>query len=112
MTAKATATPTELIEHAQISTDAWGGLAIATGAAMKPEKCFTYFMIYTHPNECPTMGNIGNLPTPLTYIPQLVGPPLPSHMTVLLPNGTAFPIPTLPPTVASLILQIWFGPAS
>jgi hypothetical protein len=69
-------------------------------------------MIYTHPNGRPTMGNIGNLPTPLAYIPQLVGPPLPSHMTVSLPNETAAPIPTLPPTVVSLMLGIWFGPAS
>jgi hypothetical protein len=58
------------------------------------------------------MGNIGNLPTPLAYIPQLIGPPLPSHMTVPLLNGTAAPIPTLPPTVESLMLRIWFGPAS
>ncbi len=87
MTAKATATPTELIEHAQISTDAWGGLAIVTGTAMKPEKCFAYFMIYTHPNQRPTMGNNGNLPKPYAYIPQLIGPPLPSHMTVPLLNG-------------------------
>ena len=30
-------TPTELIAAAQTVTHAWGGLAIATGAAMKPE---------------------------------------------------------------------------
>jgi hypothetical protein len=32
------ATPTELITHLQQSTNAWGGLVIATGAALKPEK--------------------------------------------------------------------------
>ena len=37
-------TPVELIAAAQTATDAWGGLAIATGAAMKPEKCYAYFL--------------------------------------------------------------------
>ncbi len=36
----------ELIQHAQHSTNVWGNLAIATGEAMKPEKCFAYFMTY------------------------------------------------------------------
>ncbi len=39
-------TPTELIAAAQTATYAWGGLAIATGAAMKPEKCYAYFLSY------------------------------------------------------------------
>ncbi len=39
MTPSITDSPLELIQHAQHSTNAWGGLAIATGAAMKPEKC-------------------------------------------------------------------------
>ena len=47
MAPKVTDSPTELIQHAQKSTDAWGGLSIATGAAMKPEKCYAYFMTYT-----------------------------------------------------------------
>jgi hypothetical protein len=32
--------PKELISAAQTATYAWGGLAITTGAAMKPEKCY------------------------------------------------------------------------
>jgi hypothetical protein len=39
-------TPAELIAAAQTATYAWGGLAIATGAAMKPEKCYAYFLSY------------------------------------------------------------------
>ena len=39
-------TPTELIAAAQTGTYAWGGLAIATGAAMKPKTCYTYFLSY------------------------------------------------------------------
>jgi hypothetical protein len=36
----------ELIAHSQRSTNVWGGLSIATGAALKPEKCYAYFMAY------------------------------------------------------------------
>jgi hypothetical protein len=36
-------TPVKLIATAQTTTYAWGGLAIATGAAMKPDKCYAYF---------------------------------------------------------------------
>ncbi len=39
-------TPGELIAATQTATYAWGGLAIATGAAMKSEKCHTYFLSY------------------------------------------------------------------
>jgi hypothetical protein len=39
-------TPGKLIPAAQTATYAWGGLAIATGAAIKPEKCYTYFLSY------------------------------------------------------------------
>ena len=33
-------------------------------------------------------------------------------MTVPLPDGTNAPIPMLPPSAASLMLGVWFGPAS
>jgi hypothetical protein len=38
--------PVELIAAAQTATYTWGGLAIATGAAMKPDKCYAYFLSY------------------------------------------------------------------
>jgi hypothetical protein len=47
---KVTASPTELISHVQNSMNAWGGLAIATGAAIKPEKCFAYLW-YTQSSD-------------------------------------------------------------
>jgi hypothetical protein len=108
VTALVSATLKKLIDHAQLSTNAWGGLAIATSAAMKPDKCFAYFLVYNFSNGRPLMGSVGSLPAPASSIPQLEGPSLPSHMTVPLPDG----IPTLPPTAASLMLGIWFGPAS
>jgi hypothetical protein len=39
-------TPVELIAAAQTATYVWGGLAIAAGAAMKPDKCYAYFLSY------------------------------------------------------------------
>ncbi len=39
-------TPDKLIAATQTATYAWGGLAIATGAAMKPDKCYAYFLSY------------------------------------------------------------------
>jgi hypothetical protein len=112
VTALMLATLKELIDHAQLLMNAWGGLAIATGATMKPDKCFAYFLVYNFSNSRPLMGTIGSLPAPASSILQLEGPSLPSHMTVPLPEGSSAPIPTLPPTPASLMLGIWFGPAS
>jgi hypothetical protein len=51
MMAQATETPKELIEHAQNSTNAWGGLAIATGTAMKPEYALRTFLFILFPME-------------------------------------------------------------
>jgi hypothetical protein len=45
-------------------------------------------------------------------IPWSEGPPQPSRLTIPLPDGSSAPIPTLPPTEASLMLGIWFGPSS
>jgi hypothetical protein len=45
-------------------------------------------------------------------IPQLEGLALPLHLRVPLPNGTSAPIPTLPPTSASLMPGVWFGTSS
>jgi hypothetical protein len=112
MMALMSATPKELIDHAQLSRNAWGGLGIATSTAMKPDKCFAYFLVYNFSNSRSLMGSIGSHTAPATSILQLEGPSLPSHMTVPLPDGTAAPIPTLPPTTASLMLGIWFRLAS
>jgi hypothetical protein len=112
MTKHITATSTELIKHSQKSTNVWGGLAIATGAALKPEKCYAYFFTYCYANGQASMADIINLLTPLCILPQSEGPPLPSHLTVPLPDCTSAPIPTLPTNTALLILGIWFGPLS
>ncbi len=51
VTALVTATPKGLIDHTQKSTNAWSSLTIDTGAALKPEKCFAYFMVYRFTNS-------------------------------------------------------------
>jgi hypothetical protein len=106
------ASPAQLIAHSQQLTTAWGGLAIATGASLKPEKCYAYFMVYRFSGGRALLGSIGTLLLPSASIPQPHGPPLPSHLTVPLPDGSSSPIPTLPPASASLMLGIWFGPSS
>jgi hypothetical protein len=57
--------------------NAWGGLAIAMGTSLKPEKCFAYFMVYKFLAGRATLGSIGTLPTSSALIPQIDGPPLP-----------------------------------
>jgi hypothetical protein len=79
---------------------------------MKPEKCFAYFMTYPVIGGHHTLGTIEDLPEPTASIQQSDNKSRPSHMTVPLPDGTNSPIPTLPPTTASLMLGVWFGPAS
>ncbi len=65
----------------------------------KPEKCFSYFTTYPVVRGHHILGTIHDLPDPTALIPQADGHPLPSHMTVPLPDGTSAPIPTLPPTL-------------
>jgi hypothetical protein len=106
MTALVTATPLDLVQESQISTDAWSGLAIATGTALKPEKCFAYFLVFKFVSGCASMGNIGTLSPPLNYIPQITRPLIQSHLTVPLPDGLTAPIPTIPTAEAFLMLGV------
>ena len=112
MTNHVTVPTKELIRHAQESTNAWGGLAIATGAALKPEKCFAYFLTYKYSGGRPSMGTTCNLRAPTAMIPTTDAPPRPSPIRVPLPDGSSAPIPTIPPKEAMLMLGIWFGPSS
>jgi hypothetical protein len=112
MTALVTATPMELVEQSQISTNAWGGFATATGASLKPEKCCTYFQVYKFSGGRALMGNILTQSPATTFIPQITGPPILSHMMVPLPDGSSAPIPSIPTSEASLMLGIWFGQTS
>jgi hypothetical protein len=104
--------PGELIAAAQTATYAWRGLAIATGAAMKPEKCYAYFLSYSYDNGQARLRPIRSLPPPSEYIALANGTTAPSHMRVPLPDGTSAPISTLHNEDASLMLGVWVGPAS
>jgi hypothetical protein len=106
------ATAQELISHTQDATNTWGGLAIATSVALKPEKCFAYILTYKFINGCAVMGDMRSLPSPSAMMPQNEGIPLPSHLPVPLPDDSCAPIPTIPNTTALLMLGIWHSPSS
>jgi hypothetical protein len=88
-------TPGKLITAAQTAIYAWGGLAIATGAAMKPDKCYPYFLSYWFDGGRAKLRTIKALPDSIAPITLPTGKIAPSHLQVLLPDGTTAPIPTL-----------------
>jgi hypothetical protein len=86
--------PKKLIAAVQTATYAWGGLAITTGAAMKPEKCYAYFLSYWFDKGRAKMRMISLLPALSAFITMPDGTIALSHLRVLLPDGTSEPIPT------------------
>ncbi len=105
-------TPGKLIPAMQTATYAWGGLAIATGAAMKPEKCYTYFLSYWYNRGRAKLRTVKSLPKSIAPITLSSGKIALPHLRVPLPNGTSAPIPTLRNNHVSLMLSIYFGPTS
>jgi hypothetical protein len=105
-------TPTEIIAAAQTATYAWGGLAIATGAAMKTEKCYAYFLSHWYNCGQAKLRTVKALPELSAPITLPSGETAPSHLRVPLPDGTSAPIPTLRNEHASMMLGIYFGPTS
>ncbi len=73
-------TPTELIAAAQTATYVWGGLAIATGAAMKPEKCYAYFLSYWYDCGWAKLRTVKALPDSIAPITLPSGKTAPSHL--------------------------------
>jgi hypothetical protein len=104
--------PEELIPTVQTATYTWGGLAITTGAAMKPEKCYAYFLLYWFDKGRAKMRMISSLPAPSAFIIMPDGSIAPSHSRVPLPDGTSEPIPTLKNKETSLMLGVNWGPLS
>jgi hypothetical protein len=105
-------TPVELIAAAQTATYAWGDLAIATGAAMKPDKCYAYFLSYCYNCGRAKLRTVKAPPDSIAPITLPSGEIAPSHLRVPLPNGASAPIPTLHNKHASLMLGIYFSPTS
>ncbi len=104
--------PKELIAAAQTATYArgGGGLAIATGAAIKPEKCYAYFLSYWFDKGRAKLRTISSLPTPSALITMPNGSTALSHVRVPLPDGTSAPIPTLRNEETSLMLGVHWKP--
>ncbi len=104
--------PVKLIAAAQTATYAWGGLAIATEAAMKPDKCYTYFLFYWYDRGWAKLRTVKALPDSIAPITLPSGKIAPSHLRVPLHDGTLAPILTLRNKHASLMLSIYFGSTS
>jgi hypothetical protein len=102
--------PVELIAAAQTATYAWGGLAIATGAAIKPDKCYAYFLSYWYDHGRAKLRTVHALPNLIAPITLPSGNIAPLHLRVPLSDGTTAPIPTLRNNDASLMLGIYFWP--
>ncbi len=98
--------PDQFIAAAQTATYAWGSLAIATGAAMKPDKWYAYFLSYWYDRGRDKLRTINALPGSIASITLPNGAIAPSHLRVLLPDGTSAPIPTLCNKDASLMLGV------
>jgi hypothetical protein len=99
--------PVELIAAVQTVTYAWGGLAIATGAAMKPDKCYAYFLSYWYNHGRANLRTVRALPNLIAPITLPSSKIVPLHLRVPLPDGTTAPIPTLRNDDASLMLGIY-----
>ncbi len=102
--------PVELIATVQTVTYAWDCLAITTGAAMKPDKCYTYFLSYWYNRGRAKLRTVWALPNSIASITLPSGKIAPLHLTVPLPDGTTSPIPSLCNNDASLMLGTYFGP--
>ena len=101
-------TPAELIAAMQTATYAWGELAIATGAAMKPDKGYAYFLSYWYDRRGATLRIVKALPDSIAPITLPSGEITPSHLRVTLPDSTSSSIPTLRNERASLMMGIYF----
>jgi hypothetical protein len=103
----------KLIAAAHTATYAWGSLAIATGAAMKPNKCYAYFLVsYRYNPGRAKLRMVKALLESIAPVTLPSGKIAPSHLRVPLPYGTSAPIPTLRSEDASLTLCVYVGPTS
>jgi hypothetical protein len=96
----------------QTATYAWGGLIIAMGAAIKPDKCYTYFLSYWYDRGCAKVQTVWALPESIAPITLPFGNITPLHLRVPIPDRTMALLPTLRNDDASLMLGIYFGPTS
>jgi hypothetical protein len=78
--------PNKLIVASQTTTYAWGGLAIATGDAMKPDKCYMYFLSYWYDCGRAKLQTVWALPESIAPFTLPSGDIAPSHLQVPLPD--------------------------
>jgi hypothetical protein len=70
----------EFFDQVQQATNDWANLAIATGGALKPKKCFWYLIAFRFCNGRAFYKMLSQLPR--------------RHLTVPLPDGTSAPNPS------------------
>jgi hypothetical protein len=102
----------ELIVASHTKTYAWGGLAVAKGAALKPDKCYVYFLAYWYNRGHAKLQTVWALPESIAPITLLSGNIALLHLWFPLPDGTTAPKPALRNDDASLMLGIYFSPTS
>ena len=88
--------PCDLWQECQEATTVWGKLLIATGGALKPEKCFYYLVDYEW-MEDGSWEMVSSVDLPL--------------LTVPLPDGSDAEIKQLPVNEANKTLGVWTNPA-
>jgi hypothetical protein len=74
--------PSKLVAVAQTTIFARGSLAIATGAAMKPDKCYAYFLSYWYNHGQAKLRTVKALPESIAPITLPLGKITPSHLRV------------------------------
>ena len=104
----------ELIEMVQGATDDFANLAQASGGALNPSKCFVYFLTYQPMKGKMKLKPLKKLPEPacLIEVKQKDGSLAyePSHISVLQPDGSRVPIPTMDVSAPTQMLGAYFAP--
>jgi len=104
----------ELVEQVQAATNDFAHLAQASGGALKPEKCFVYFLAYHTVRGQTKLKTLSQLPDPvaLVEVKQKDGSVklAPSHISIPQPNGAPVYIPTMDVSEATKMLGVLFAP--
>ena len=103
----------ELVEIVQNSTNDFAKLAQASGGALKPEKCFVYFLTYQTVRGHTKLKLLSKLPEhrALVEVKKKVGTVrlAPSHISIPQPNGVHANIPTMDVSEATKMLGVLFA---
>jgi hypothetical protein len=100
----------ELVDYVQQATTDWGHLSQALGGILKAPKCSIYVVSYKYVWGRAKLKSLRDLPKPLSWITDN-GRLLPSHITILQPQGPDVPVVTHDVSTASKKLGVHFSPS-